>query len=184
MVRADTPLHLQVDSAALAELKAERDVADRKVESLQMTLAALKDDHERLKGAEASLKAARANLKDREEKLRAMSKQLEAARCALRPTALHTLSCVAGQEIDDQLPRMHEATSGVAVFPTHDVECPSSGFLCMPHTAAAQLACPLSNSICCKCACAVRQGGDGGGADEHTAQAGQGEGTPAGHQGG
>ena len=70
-------------------------MADRKVESLQMTLAALKDDHERLKGAEASLKAARANLKDREEKLRAMSKQLDAARCAPRPTALHPFGCAA-----------------------------------------------------------------------------------------
>ena len=68
-------------------------MANRKVESLQMTLAALKDDHERLKGAEASLKAARANLKDREEKLRAMSKQLDAARWALRLTAMHTLTC-------------------------------------------------------------------------------------------
>ena len=65
----------------MAELRADREVADRKVESLQMTLAALKDDHERLKGSEASLRTARANLKDREEKLRAMSKQLEAARC-------------------------------------------------------------------------------------------------------
>ena len=73
----------QVDAAALADARADREVANRKVESLQMTLAALKDDHERLKGAEASLKNARANLKDREEKLRAMSKQLEAARCAL-----------------------------------------------------------------------------------------------------
>ena len=95
MVCADMGIHLQVDSAAMAELKTERDVADRKVESLQMTLAALKDDHERLKGAEAALKAARANLKDREEKLRAMSKQLDAARSALRSTALHTLSCAA-----------------------------------------------------------------------------------------
>ena len=66
----------------MAELRAEREVAARKAESLQMTLAALKDDHERLKGSEASLRAARANLKDREEKLRAMAKQLEAARCA------------------------------------------------------------------------------------------------------
>ena len=94
-MRADMGVHLQPDSTAMAELKAERDVADRKVESLQMTLAALKDDHERLKGAEASLKAARANLKDREEKLRAMSKQLDAARCALCLGALHTLSCAA-----------------------------------------------------------------------------------------
>ena len=73
----------QVDAAALAEAKAERDVANRKVESLQMTLSALKEDHERVKGAEASLRAARANLKDREEKLRAMSRQLEAARWAV-----------------------------------------------------------------------------------------------------
>lgn len=73
----------QVDAAALAEVKAERDVANRKVESLQMTLTALKEDHERAKGAEASLRAARANLKDREEKLRAMSRQLEAARLAI-----------------------------------------------------------------------------------------------------
>ena len=65
-------------------------MANRKVESLQMTLAALKDDHERLKGSEASLRTARANLKDREEKLRAMSKQLEAARCAPKQ-ALHHL---------------------------------------------------------------------------------------------
>ncbi len=70
----------QVDAAALAEATAERDVANRKVESLQMTLSALKEDHERAKDAEASLRAARTNLKDREEKLRAMSRQLEAAR--------------------------------------------------------------------------------------------------------
>lgn len=73
----------------MAELKAERDVANRKVESLQMTLAALKDDHERLKGSEASLRTARANLKDREEKLRAMSKQLEAARCVPKQALQH-----------------------------------------------------------------------------------------------
>lgn len=79
----------QVDSAAVAELKAEREVGHRKVESLQMTLAALKDDHERLKGSEASLRAARANLKDREEKLRAMSKQLEAARCVREQAFCH-----------------------------------------------------------------------------------------------
>ncbi len=76
----------------MAELRADRDVANRKVESLQMTLAALKDDHERLKGSEASLRTARANLKDREEKLRAMSKQLEAARCVPKQALCHS-SC-------------------------------------------------------------------------------------------
>ena len=49
---------MQADSAAVTELKAKEDVANRKVESLQMALAALKDDHERLKGAESSLRNA------------------------------------------------------------------------------------------------------------------------------
>ena len=127
--------HLQTDKAALAELKAERDVAERKVESLQMTLAALKDDNERLKGAEASLKSARANLKDREEKLRAMSKQLDAARCALRLTGMHALSDAACMRQMIR-PRMHGAATEVGVSSTqsrskpwcsmHASHCPSA----------------------------------------------------------